>query len=286
MPAPVLVLALALGPGGLLACPEPCAVTPAAAVYRAEQAGAGVVLGDSVNLRAGPGTAYEVVGRLGGGERVAVLGEAFGWLLVRPASPVKVYVAADLVERKAGGIAAVRRDRVNLRSRPALEATVIGQAGRGDVVRLLDEADASPGGFVAIEAPADVALYVHRDLVRLVDGEAGCAPALAAGSPLEGADPPAAPAAPGPTSAEKALRARDLYLAELEKSDLADMDFGPALALYEAALREAATEETRALARAGRKRVRIALALQEDYRRRMGPIERMVGGEREPCAPK
>jgi len=316
MPA-IHILAALLLPGTLLPCPggsEPRAASPTAAVHRASEAAVGIVLGDAVNVRAGPGTAYEVTGKLGGGERVEVLGEAFGWLLVRPAAPPTVYIGKDLIERKGGGVAAVKRDRVNLRTRPGLSGTVVGQASRGDVVRLAPEGtypaenSAEADGFVAIAAPPDVALYVHRDLVRLVDPSSAEARAPDAtvlagakkatdGGAMAGPGSDAnttsastsAPFTAHPTPAEKALRARDMYLGELDKTDLGAMDFAPAQALYEEALREAATEETRAAARAGLRRVKIALALQEDYRRRMAPIERLVEGEKgeqEPCEAK
>src|SRR5437870_4915411 len=93
----------------LLACPEPGTAT-------AEATYPGVLLGDSVNVRAGPGSAYEVVAQLPGGSRVTVLGEAFGWLLIRPATDLNVYVSHELVEQKGDGIAVVTRDRVNLRA--------------------------------------------------------------------------------------------------------------------------------------------------------------------------
>src|SRR5438477_490264 len=97
----------------------------------------GVVLGDSVNLRAGPGTAYEVVAHLKGGTRVEVLGEAFGWLLVHPAIDLTVYVSREMVELKGDGVGLVTRDRVNLRSRAALDSTVLGQVNKGDLVRVI-----------------------------------------------------------------------------------------------------------------------------------------------------
>src|SRR5205085_6103234 len=76
---------------------------------------AGAVLGDDVNLRAGPGLNYEVVTKLAGGDRVQVLGEAFGWLIVRPARDVKTFVHKDLIATKGAGVGIVLKDRVNLR---------------------------------------------------------------------------------------------------------------------------------------------------------------------------
>lgn len=269
MPVSAAALVLVLP---LFACPEPLAASATAlpASLACEEGGAGVVLGDSVNLRAGPGVAYDIVGQIQGGSRVAILGEAFGWLLVRPETELKLYVSRDLVEPKGDGVAVVVRDRVNVRSRPALDGTVLGQVNRGDLVRIID----AGADFVTVAAPPDVGVYVHRDLVRRLDLT------VEAGAPAAGAEQPAAAApAPAPlTPGEKALRARDLYLAELDKADLDAMDFGPARRLYEEAARESSDPAVRALVLSGMKRLRVAAQIQADYRRRMGPIERLVEG--------
>lgn len=259
----------------ILACPDPGPTTPTAVAepppaLACEGGGAGVILGDVVNVRAGPGTAYDVVGQLAGGAGVTILGEAFGWLLVRPSAAFAVYVSREFVEPKGDGVAVVTRDRVNIRSKAALNGTVLGQVNRGDLLRLLD----AGGDFVAIAAPPEVGFYVHRDLVRRVDltVEAGIAPS-ALSEPGSTA-PAEAPPAPNLTASEKALRARDLYLAELDKADLDVMDFGPARRLYEEAAREATDPAVRGLVHAGLKRLSVAAQLQADYRRRIAPIER------------
>jgi SH3-like domain-containing protein len=230
----------------------------------------GVVLGDDVNVRAGPGKNYEVVAQLAGGDRVGVLGEAFGWFLVRPAREIRAYVHKDLVETKGPGVGVVLRDRTNLRSRPAADSTVIGQCARGDLVRLLD----AQGDWLALAAPPGASFYVHRDLVRAVapwtEGALETAPA---GKTLQASAPAAAP----PTPLEKVRRACDLYLAELGKDDLDRMDFAAARALFEEAEREANDPQTRADARAGLERIKIAERLQEDYRKRVKPIRTVLG---------
>jgi SH3-like domain-containing protein len=293
MPALAAAL-LALAP--LFACPEPLAATPTATLPRADAPLAGRILGDSVNVRSGPGSVYDVVAKLEGGARVAILGEAFGWLLVRPESEITVYVSRALIEPKGAGVAIVRRDRVNLRSRAAQEATVVGQASRGDVVRVLEGPQSgATSEFAAIAAPAEVGFYVHHDLVRrLGPAEIAAASALPASLSREGATtapapsaaaatPVAAPPAPvAPSAGDKLVRARALYAAEIEKADIGSMDFAPAARLFEEAAREATGEDLRAAALAGLKRARVALRLEEDYRRRAAPLERMASEEREP----
>jgi SH3-like domain-containing protein len=243
----------------------PAAPAPAAPAEadRAEFPFAGVVLGDDVNLRAGPGANYEVVTKLAGGEKVQVIGEAFGWLVVRPVREVRTFVHKDLIATKGAGVGIVLKDRVNLRSRPAAEATVVGQCARGDVVRLVD----ATGDWIAVVAPPEASFYVHRDLVRPCGGAADAALPAAPTAPADAA-PLVAP--------EKARRARELYLAELEKPDLDTMDFAPALALFEQALKDAEAPEVRRAAEDGIRRIRAARTIQEDYRRKIKPIGDML----------
>lgn len=248
------------------AAPPVPASAPARPAPPAEPPFAGVAIGDDVNLRAGPGVNYEVVTKLAGGEQVAVLGEAFGWYLVRPARDVRTFVHKDLVEIKGAGVGIVLKDRVNVRSRAAAEATVVGQVSRGDLVRVLGQ----EGDFVALAAPPGSSFYVHRDLVRAA-GPLGPEHGPAA------APRPTAPADTAPLVAPaKVRRARELYLAELEKPDIDAMDFGPARALFEEALSQASDLEVKRAAERGIERIKIAREIQEDYRRRMKPIGELL----------
>jgi SH3-like domain-containing protein len=247
--------ALATGEPGEAAPPLPASAPRAAPAFPF----AGAVIGDDVNLRAGPGTNYEVVVKLEGGEKVLVVGEAFGWYIVRPARLVKVFVQKDLIATRGAGVGIILKDRVNLRSRPAPESTVVGQCGRGDVVRLLD----ADGDWIAVAAPEEAIFYAHHDLVRRLGGP-------------ELVERPAAPAVP-PEAAplvapEKVRRARELYEAELAKPDLDAMDFGPALALFREALETASDADVKRAALAGVKRIEAAQAIQADYRRRVKPV--------------
>ncbi len=266
----LIVLACALAPAARARGDEPRPADPAPAGAPAADSAAprplpeapyaGTVSGEGVNLRAGPGTSYEALARLAPGERVLVVGETFGWLRVRAVDRrLRVYVHKELVAPKGGGALAVERDRVNLRARPALDATVVGQADRGDLLRLVEDA----GEWAAVEPPASVAFYVHGELIR----PAAAGPGVGTG-PVPG--PAAAPhvdlrpRAAGDPPGRKVRRAHELYLAEVAKDDLDLMDFGPALRLFEEALREVGPDdpETRRAALDGLERVQAAEALR------------------------
>ena len=256
------------GPGGTVAAGT--AQPPVADGALPQFPFAGATIGDDVNVRAGPGSAYEIVTQLAGGERVSVVAESFGWLEVRPVRDVRVYLHKDLLVTKGAGVGVILKDRANLRSRGAPNATVVGQCARGDVVRLLD----ASGDWIALAAPPEAKLYVHKDLVRPVgaaDGPAVAPPPPAPGSQAIGQPAPApAPAAPSPV--EKLKHGRDLYNAELEKPDIDAMNFGPAALLLEEARQEATIPEVRRAAEAALKRLRAAERVQADYRARVKPI--------------
>lgn len=73
-----------LGPDAALAALAPDLAPEAEAAPDAIAAGPlREVMGDRVNVRAGPGTGFDVVGQLGRGERAEVLDRRDGWALVR-----------------------------------------------------------------------------------------------------------------------------------------------------------------------------------------------------------
>ncbi|RME76638.1 MAG: SH3 domain-containing protein [Planctomycetota bacterium] len=221
---------------------------------------------DRVHLRAGPSTAYEVVAKLVRGTRVQVIGRAYDWYRVELSTPVPVYVASRLVERKGKQVGIVRADRVNVRARASLQATVLGQLDAGAPVRVLAEQD----GWLRIAAPEGIAFYLHERLLVPVAGGALEKP-QASGEP--------AASEPLPTEAlspEQVLaRAVALYREQLAHDRIADMSFDAARALFSSLLeREDASAAVREAARRGLRRIRLLETLREEYersRRALGP---------------
>jgi hypothetical protein len=206
--------------------------------------------------------AYERLAQLKNGEVLTVVSGHADWYAVRSNTPLTTYVHADLVTITPSGVGMIARNRVNLRARASLQSTVLGQAQRGDpvVIRGRD------GAFVAIDAPEDMLLYVHRDFIRR--GTAAAAALLHLPVTAAKARGPS-----GPTAADLLVEARDLYLAELDKDDMTSMNFAPALERYERALATAKRAAATAAAEAGVRRVRIALRIQKDFRERMAELE-------------
>ncbi|MHC4828841.1 MAG: SH3 domain-containing protein, partial [Planctomycetota bacterium] len=188
-------------------------------------------------------------------------------------------------ERRGQGVALIARDRVNVRARPHLGASVVGQLGRGDLLSVRGQ----EGDWVELAAPSTIPFFVHRDFVRRT-GEAppvGAPRVLLPEPPVERAasapitereEAVTAPPVPvAPDAKEMLIEARDRYLAELEKQDLSAMDFGSALGRYEEALEIAEHPVVREAAQAGVRRVQLAIKLQRDHRAQMEALDRALG---------
>ncbi|MGO0121950.1 N-acetylmuramoyl-L-alanine amidase [Desulfothermobacter acidiphilus] len=131
----------------------------------AQAAGMVEVTGDVVNLRAGPGTDYPVLGQVEQGTQLAVIGEARGWYNVLLADGRRAFIAGWLVrllepaalaapsrgiqaqqERPSTASAAgpstveVTGDVVNLRAGPGTDYPVLGQVEQGAQLAVIGEA--------------------------------------------------------------------------------------------------------------------------------------------------
>ena len=75
-----------------------------AAKFVAREAGsAGRVTGANVNLRGGPGTKFNALGKISAGESVSVLGEQEGWLRIVPPSATRGWIAKTYVQADPSG---------------------------------------------------------------------------------------------------------------------------------------------------------------------------------------
>lgn len=75
-----------------------------AAQFVARNAGSsGRVTGANVNLRGGPGTKFNALGKLSAGQLVTILGEQDGWLRIVPPSTVRGWIATAYVQPDPSG---------------------------------------------------------------------------------------------------------------------------------------------------------------------------------------
>ena len=166
-----------------------------AGAFAADEA---VVKAPRINLRGQPTTGSEVVTQLKQGEKIVVLeeivhpkpakGEPAKWLRVALPSNTPVWVSTHFLTNGAVAV-----PRLNIRSGPGENFSVIGRVPKGTAVKELRR----NGDWLEIEAPANTFAYIAADLV--VRNAAAPAPAAPA-NPSHLAGTKTAPKAPGKAS--------------------------------------------------------------------------------------
>ena len=124
----------------------------------------GLVTGDHVNLRAGPGRSYEVLLSLPRRAKVAVHLRVGEWYGVRVPEEVPGYVHRDDVELRQGW-AVVRRDRIHVRAGSSFSSTSLGTVGgeeRLHVRRIMEE-------WVEVQAPEPCRAWLHGSYVTFLE---------------------------------------------------------------------------------------------------------------------
>jgi SH3-like domain-containing protein len=93
---------------------------------------------DKINLRSGPNTSDEVLMQVAQGVKLEAVAEKYGWYKVRLPEGSSGYVHKKYVARRDGqGI--VEADRLNVRSRPNTNASILCQLEKGAALNILDE---------------------------------------------------------------------------------------------------------------------------------------------------
>ena len=153
----------------------------AAGVFAAET---GVISGDVVNARKGPGTGYERVEMLAAGKQVTILGEENGWYKIQWNDSVG-YVLKEYVRTGGGSGSASQTPNatvtggstINVRSGPGTEYSRVTMVAEGKRVAVLDQS----GSWCKVSFDG-TAGYILADYVR----RDGSTPAQTSGSQTSG----------------------------------------------------------------------------------------------------
>ena len=100
-------------------------------------AATGIINTDNVNIRSGPATTYDAVGRLNQGSSVEILSSRNDWYQIQ-ANSLKGWVRNDLINVQKEYTLTVTGSGVNLRSGPGTGFDVVGSANQGETLTLLD----------------------------------------------------------------------------------------------------------------------------------------------------
>lgn len=125
----------------------------------------GLVTGDRVNLRAGPGGSYEVIHRFHRRAKLQILARQRDWYAVPLPDSVPAFVHRDFLRIEPDGQARVRGDRVHVRAGPGLGSASYGFLSGGERVRPWGER----GEWMAIQAPGFCRGWVHRSYITVLE---------------------------------------------------------------------------------------------------------------------
>ncbi|HEY5621891.1 MAG TPA: SH3 domain-containing protein [Pontiella sp.] len=118
------------------------------------------VTGDNVSLRAKPGLQGELLERAMRGEELIYCGETNGWVAVQMPVAVDCWVSAEYIQEGA-----VEPGKLNVRSGPSLNYSVVGVLTRGDKVEVRDEFN----GWLKIVPPAGSRVWISADYVEKIE---------------------------------------------------------------------------------------------------------------------
>lgn len=131
----------------------------------------GIVVEDSVSVRAGAGRAYYVVGELKSGAIVQVEAVIFGWNKIKAPLGVHSYISKAFVDAQGDGkVGTVNSDRVEVKAAslqgpgPSYRGQVL--LNKGDKVQIV----ASEGSYYKILPPADAFVFLPPGAVRRASG--------------------------------------------------------------------------------------------------------------------
>jgi len=145
----------------------------AAVAAAEEEPYAGEVTASSLNLRAGPGEAYQPVVTVKEGTKVIVLGSYPndpGWCLIEIPAGYTAWVSADLIERGAGDSGEVKGDRVLVRPRPSTRYHQLsGRLNKGEPVTIVEEQrTTSEGLWYRVRVPRRIPLYAAAKYIKKI----------------------------------------------------------------------------------------------------------------------
>jgi uncharacterized protein YgiM (DUF1202 family) len=128
----------------------------------------GQVAGDKVSLRSGPNVNFEVITRLDKGVQLVVLSSEYGWNKVKLPSGTRAYLKREFARQLGGGVAEVTGTKVNVRSAPLINATVIGKLEKGRRFFVASTKE----DWLEILPMDDFSGWVKADLIAVMEGVA------------------------------------------------------------------------------------------------------------------
>ncbi len=125
------------------------------------------VKANKVKVRAGQNKNFESLGEINAGDEVVVIKHSYGWYQLKLPLSVKAYVNADFVDDLGDGIGQVKTNHLNVRCRPATEASSLGQLDKGTLIKISSKQDA----WYEIEPPDQSYGWIAEDYLQWKSGQ-------------------------------------------------------------------------------------------------------------------
>lgn len=119
---------------------------------------------DSVNLRSGPGTSYDVLWEYGKGFPLIIVQRKGDWVKVKDFENDAGWIFKSLLSKKGHLIVKVNKDKnrkINIRSGPGTKYRVVGKAYYGVVFETLEQKD----GWAKIKHDTGLVGWIKRSLL-------------------------------------------------------------------------------------------------------------------------
>ncbi len=130
----------------------------------------GVVTGDQVRLRGGPGTRFKPVGEVNEGTTLQVQEREDQWVKVAPPDTASVWIYGKFVEQTESNKGKVTGTNVNVRPLPRTDRTnvPVGQVSEPLTVTIRDKQDTGDEHpWYRIKMPETFSVWIHSDYVRI-----------------------------------------------------------------------------------------------------------------------
>jgi SH3-like domain-containing protein len=118
------------------------------------------VLKDKVNIRAGQGVNFEILGQLNKNKQVIVMDQQFGWYKIKLPKQALCFVYQDYIDRKRSS---VKVDRLRVRAGAGLNFNVLGTLKKGETVVILEER----GDWLRIVPPPNCPGWIKDEYLHL-----------------------------------------------------------------------------------------------------------------------
>lgn len=124
----------------------------------------GVTTAENVHVRSGQSENFESLGMLTEDQNILIIEKQYSWYKVQLPPNFHLYLSEKFVLVHSNGTGEILGDRINVRARPTLTATVMGQVSKEDTVKVEEVED----GWCAIQPLPNTYGWISEEYIKFV----------------------------------------------------------------------------------------------------------------------